>query len=211
MTAAGSANDTQVGGSHYQKGDRQHWDEADDFDVPYLEGVASKYPLRWREKGGLEDLRKTLHYIDKIAESDDGHRRWNRKIQTTAVLIERTDALCRAHDCGPVEWRVVSTLLCGFTRGQLMRTRAELRDYIDQLEHQERMREAMRESIESRPERTHPGTPEDGGHHERQETEAVVPLNVGMTERHVHLHLPEGCSGELRQAGDLITARWGRL
>lgn len=57
-------NATQVGGSHYRS-DFQHWDIIEDNDVGYLEGCASKYVTRWRKKGGVEDLRKAVHYLQK--------------------------------------------------------------------------------------------------------------------------------------------------
>lgn len=61
-------NDRQVGGSHY-KTKFQHWD----FVMRclagrYLEGCATKYPSRWRKKNGLEDLKKSTHYVDKLIE-----------------------------------------------------------------------------------------------------------------------------------------------
>ena len=32
------------------------------------EGCAIKYLSRWREKGGLQDLKKARHYLDKLIE-----------------------------------------------------------------------------------------------------------------------------------------------
>ena len=61
-----SANDIQIGGSHYRKGKVQHWDWAEN--IPYLEGCATKYIGRWRDKEGLKDLLKGLHYLQKIFE-----------------------------------------------------------------------------------------------------------------------------------------------
>lgn len=63
----------QVGGSHYGRcvgacphcGEEiQHWDLYGR--MPYLEGMATKYITRWREKGGIEDLRKAITAIEKI-------------------------------------------------------------------------------------------------------------------------------------------------
>ena len=57
----------QVGGAHYQIDSRkQHWDIMEAFDVSYLEATATKYLARWRKKGGVEDLRKALTYLDKM-------------------------------------------------------------------------------------------------------------------------------------------------
>ena len=32
---------------------------------------AIKYLTRWRDKGGIEDLRKAKHYIEKLIEIED--------------------------------------------------------------------------------------------------------------------------------------------
>jgi hypothetical protein len=63
-----TANDRQVGGSHYHKVKYQHWDFATDTDMPYLIGCFTKYVTRWRGKNGTEDLEKSLHYLQKARE-----------------------------------------------------------------------------------------------------------------------------------------------
>lgn len=65
-----SCNDKQIGGAHYQHQEYQHWDFAVDMagNDAYLKGCASKYIIRYKDKNGIEDLRKSLHYIDKIEE-----------------------------------------------------------------------------------------------------------------------------------------------
>lgn len=62
------ANEIQHGGNHYQKREYQHWDFVCDTGLHYLLACASKYVTRWRDKNGLEDLRKSLHYIQKAIE-----------------------------------------------------------------------------------------------------------------------------------------------
>ena len=62
-------NDIQIGGSHYKK-DYQHWDFVCDTDLHYLLGCATKYVARWKDKNGIEDLKKSLHYIDKAEDRD---------------------------------------------------------------------------------------------------------------------------------------------
>lgn len=57
-------NDIQIGGKHYQR-EYQHWDMVCDLNLHYLLACATKYISRWREKNGVEDLRKSLHYISK--------------------------------------------------------------------------------------------------------------------------------------------------
>ena len=33
-----------------------------------------KYITRWREKGGIEDLKKVKHYVEILMEHEDGKR-----------------------------------------------------------------------------------------------------------------------------------------
>ena len=66
------ADSHQVGGTFY-KTDYQHWNLILDVGrgTDYLSATATKYVTRWRKKNGLEDLRKALHYIDKMVENID--------------------------------------------------------------------------------------------------------------------------------------------
>lgn len=61
------ANSVQVGGTHY-KSEYQHWDFAVNVGMDYLASAASKYVSRWRNKNGVEDLKKAKHYIEKLIE-----------------------------------------------------------------------------------------------------------------------------------------------
>ena len=63
-----SANSTQIAGDHYRKKAIQPWDYIAANDIGYFEGNAIKYLSRWKEKGGIDDLRKARHYIDKLIE-----------------------------------------------------------------------------------------------------------------------------------------------
>ena len=62
-----TANEMQVGGSHY-KSDYQHWDWCVDINLGYLESAATKYISRWKSKAGIQDLNKALHYMIKALE-----------------------------------------------------------------------------------------------------------------------------------------------
>jgi len=66
-----NANSKQVAGDHYRTASSglQHWDICAEHDVPYLEGCATKYLSRFRRKGGLQDLQKAAHYIEKRLEN----------------------------------------------------------------------------------------------------------------------------------------------
>jgi hypothetical protein len=63
-----AANDRQVGGNHYRKQGIQHWDYVLANDIPYMEAQIIKYVSRWRDKGGIEDLKKASHFLDKLIE-----------------------------------------------------------------------------------------------------------------------------------------------
>lgn len=62
-----SANETQVGGTHY-KTRYEHWDMAADAKLGYFEGQITKYVTRHRKKKGREDVEKALHLAVKLRE-----------------------------------------------------------------------------------------------------------------------------------------------
>lgn len=63
------ANDVQHGGTHYKKyGNLQPWDVIVAWNLDYLAGTALKYIARWEDKGGIEDLRKAIHFLEKKIE-----------------------------------------------------------------------------------------------------------------------------------------------
>ncbi len=62
------ANDHQIGGSHWTKKPIQCWDYIIANGLDFLEGNVVKYVTRWRDKGGVEDLKKARHYLDKLIE-----------------------------------------------------------------------------------------------------------------------------------------------
>lgn len=72
-----AANDRQVGGDHYTVatgkcpscgGTIQHWDLYGH--QPYLVGQVTKYVTR--QKNGLQDVLKALHFLEKYAASQYG-------------------------------------------------------------------------------------------------------------------------------------------
>lgn len=65
-----SANNTGPG--HYKDKPLQVWDCVIANNLGYLEGNVVKYVSRWRQKGGVEDLRKAKHYIEKLIEVESG-------------------------------------------------------------------------------------------------------------------------------------------
>lgn len=66
-----AANDRQEGGSHYKGGPLQHWDVVHAFELDYFQGQITKYVMRWKDKGGVQDLRKAQHFLEKYIELKD--------------------------------------------------------------------------------------------------------------------------------------------
>jgi hypothetical protein len=65
------ANDVQVGGNHYTSKSVQPWEAMESWMSEeafkgYIWGNVIKYMARWEDKGGVEDLKKAQHYLDKL-------------------------------------------------------------------------------------------------------------------------------------------------
>ena len=66
-----SANDKQVAGSHYKTMTPdipQHWDIVALHSLDYFQGQITKYVMRWKNKNGIQDLQKALHFLEKYIE-----------------------------------------------------------------------------------------------------------------------------------------------
>jgi len=63
-----SANEIQVAGTHYKDKAIQPWDYIVSNNMGYLEGNIIKYVSRWKDKGGVADLKKAQHYLQKLIE-----------------------------------------------------------------------------------------------------------------------------------------------
>lgn len=62
-----NANNRQVGGHHYGS-PIQHWDYVWANDLDYFQGQITKYVSRWKNKNGVEDLKKAQHVLEKYIE-----------------------------------------------------------------------------------------------------------------------------------------------
>ena len=63
-----SARDKQIGGNHYRNLAIQPVEYNHANKIPFIEGSIIKYATRWREKGGIDDLRKIKHFADLLIE-----------------------------------------------------------------------------------------------------------------------------------------------
>jgi len=67
------ANEYQLGGSHYTNKDIQPWEAMQAWMTEeqfkgFLMGNVIKYIARFQDKGGVLDLQKCKHYLDKLIE-----------------------------------------------------------------------------------------------------------------------------------------------
>jgi len=60
------AKEKQVGGTHYSKYSIQPIEFITKNNIPFIEGNVIKYLLRWREKGGIQDIDKCIHYLELL-------------------------------------------------------------------------------------------------------------------------------------------------
>ena len=60
------ANKKQVGGKHYIKYNIQPIEFITKNNIPFIEGNVIKYLLRYKDKNGIQDLDKCIHYIELL-------------------------------------------------------------------------------------------------------------------------------------------------
>jgi hypothetical protein len=135
--------------SHYQ-----HWDLAVLIPLGYLEGCSTKYVARWRHKGGIDDLHKALHYLDKLIEVY-GSKPLARNLNRSEIQYE-VSRFAAANKLSIIEEEYV-LLLSNYRYEDDLRTAKLVLEDIIEL--------AKGESKRAIPEPNYPGTTDDGGHH----------------------------------------------
>ena len=65
-----ASTDKQVGGNHYQL-PIQPIEYILANGLGYCEANVVKYVSRWRNKGGIQDLKKAIHYLEMLIESEE--------------------------------------------------------------------------------------------------------------------------------------------
>jgi hypothetical protein len=58
----------QEGGDHYKNLKIQPIEYIHANNIPFTEGSIIKYVSRWREKGGIQDLKKAMHFLELLIE-----------------------------------------------------------------------------------------------------------------------------------------------
>jgi hypothetical protein len=149
-----TANEMQVGGRHY-KSDYQHWDLAITIPLNYLEGCTTKHVTRWRKKLGMQDLRKAMHYLEKLIEVADYKLKRNLSKSEMSAEVNR---FALGNNLSFMEEEYILALCTYENRLDLHNAHCILEEIIQEAE-----------VIVTEEETTGgpggPGTPEDGGHH----------------------------------------------
>ena len=60
----------QVGGDHYTKLQISPWEVIDANELDYFQGNVIKYVMRYKDKNGVEDLKKAKHYLEYMIERE---------------------------------------------------------------------------------------------------------------------------------------------
>lgn len=63
--------DVQVGGGHYKSLSIQPVEYMYKNNIPFIEGCCIKYLTRWRDKGGIQDLEKVIHFVQLLIELEN--------------------------------------------------------------------------------------------------------------------------------------------
>ena len=61
----------QIAGEHYKNQKIQPLEYILANDMPFIEGNIVKYISRWRDKGGIQDLKKVKHYTEILMEYEN--------------------------------------------------------------------------------------------------------------------------------------------
>jgi hypothetical protein len=69
-----AATDEQVGGNHYKDMAIQPVQFIHANGIPFIEGAVIKYVCRHKVKGGADDLRKAIHFLQMLLEMEYGQR-----------------------------------------------------------------------------------------------------------------------------------------
>ena len=67
------ADKRQEGGRHYKAANpsQEHWNLVVAYGWDYFTAQVIKYMMRWEKKGGIQDLKKARHFLDKLIEIQD--------------------------------------------------------------------------------------------------------------------------------------------
>ena len=71
MVSEPKALDHQEGGDHYKTKAIQPVEYCMANGIGFMEGCVIKYVSRWKDKGGIQDLKKARHFLDMLIEYEE--------------------------------------------------------------------------------------------------------------------------------------------
>src|SRR6516164_8130135 len=150
-----SANNRKI--PHYAS-EYQHWDLVVAIPMSYLAGCSTKYVARWRKKGGVDDLHKAMHYLDKLIETYLPVP--IARTMTRSEIQYEVSRFSAANHLSIIEEEYILLLSNYRYEDDLRTARLILEDIIELAEGE------LLKKIE---EPNRPGTPDDGGQHSLME------------------------------------------
>lgn len=69
-----TAMQDQIGGDHYKSKTIQPVQYCMANGIGFMEGSVIKYVTRWRDKGGIQDLKKAKHFLELLIEYEETPR-----------------------------------------------------------------------------------------------------------------------------------------
>lgn len=102
----------QVGGKHYKEYKIQPIEYIYANDIPFIEGCIIKYATRWREKNGIEDLKKIIHYTELLIKLEEK----NKPVASVTASIPITNSsisITYCRNCGMC-WNSTVLTRCPF-------------------------------------------------------------------------------------------------
>jgi hypothetical protein len=124
----------QVGGTHYES-QYQHWNLVIAIGMQYLEAQATRYIARWRKKGGMEDLKKALHYTNKllgVLPKVVGRR--SERIVGYEYARGETISFCSLNKLTPIESRILMALATWRREEDVVEARDDILMLMDEAE-----------------------------------------------------------------------------
>lgn len=101
-----ASKDAQIGGDHYLKYSLQPWDAYREWlgvegFVGYLRGNIFSYLIRYKDKGGVEDLKKAMHDLQHLieVEGERGRATEFQKMENDGLWRVKPLAYTHATDC----------------------------------------------------------------------------------------------------------------
>ncbi len=125
-----TANDRQVGGTHYGGGAYQHWDWAWDAHLDSFQYPITKYLARWKRKDGLKDLDKAHHYLVKYIEVVS--REKSRRDEPSFTNFQRHKEWAQLEGLDNAQFRITGKIMSWVIIEELYETLGMLERYIDE-------------------------------------------------------------------------------